>query len=359
MPKIIPPGHILHIISRLEARGFEAWCVGGCVRDALLGREPSDWDVATSALPEEILGCFPELKAIETGRAHGTITLVTPQGLVEATTYRIDGEYTGHRRPAGVSFSQDITQDLSRRDFTVNAMAWHPDRGLLDPFGGQSDLAAHILRCVGDPARRFDEDALRILRGVRFAAALGFEIETDSLAAALDCMELLGSLSGERTRSELTRLLCAPGAQPVLERYASIILAALPELTSLPSLGDVPPDPILRWAALLRDCGPDTAKGLLTRLRFPNREISRITWLVKQLPMVPEDLSLAHRLRRAGLTLSKLAVSGADLMALGYSPGPGLGEALDSLLRAVLSGELPNRREELLAHVQKNNHNHP
>lgn len=353
MPNILPPGHILHIISRLEARSFEAWCVGGCVRDAFLGCEPSDWDIATSALPEETLGCFPELKAIETGRAHGTITLVTPHGPVETTTYRVDGEYTGHRRPAGVSFSRDITRDLSRRDFTVNAMAWHPDRGLLDPFGGQSDLAAHILRCVGDPARRFDEDALRILRGVRFAAALGFEIEKDSLAAALGCLGLLGSLSGERTRSELTRLLCAPGAQPVLDRYAPIVLAALPELSSLPALEDVPPDPILRWAALLRNCGPDAAKGLLTRLRFPNREIAQVTRLVRQLPMVPEDGSLAQRLCRAGLTLSELAVSGADLIALGYSPGPGLGEALGSLMGAVLSGELPNRREELLSHAQK------
>lgn len=353
MVKIIPPGHILRVISRLEARGFEAWCVGGCVRDSLLGREPSDWDVATAALPEETLSCFPELRAIETGRAHGTVTLMTSGGPVEATTYRIDGEYTGHRRPIGVSFSRDITEDLARRDFTVNAMAFHPGRGLLDPFGGQADLSAHMLRCVGEPASRFDEDALRILRGVRFAAALGFEIEEKSLCAALDSLELLGSLSGERTRSELTKLLCAPGTQPALDRYAPILLAALPELSALPGLGDVPALPVQRWAALLRDCGPDTARGLLIRLRFPNREISEMTRLVRQLPLVPEGESLSKRLDAAGLTLAGLAVSGADLIAMGHPPGPGLGEALNTLLRAVLSGELPNRREELLSRARE------
>lgn len=353
MSKIILPEHILRIIARLEARGFESWSVGGCVRDAMLGREPADWDVATSALPEETLGCFPELRAIETGRAHGTVTLITPQGPVETTTYRIDGEYTGHRRPIGVSFSRDISEDLARRDFTVNAMAYHPGRGLLDPFGGQADLRARILRCVGDPARRFDEDALRILRGVRFAAALGFEIEKTSLDAALDNLGLLGGLSGERIRDELTKLLCAPGAQAALEKYAPVILSILPELTALPPLEDAPRNPIPRWAALLRDCSLDAARELLTRLRFPNREISEITRLVRQLPLVPEGGSLARRLDIAGLTPAGLAVSGGDLIALGYAPGPGLGDALNALLKAVLSGELQNGREELLAHARE------
>lgn len=353
MAKIIPPGHVLNIISRLEERGFEAWCVGGCVRDSLLGREPSDWDVAASSLPEETLACFPELGAVETGRAHGTIALVTGCGTVEVTTYRVDGEYTGHRRPAGVSFSRDIGEDLARRDFTVNAMAFHPGRGLLDPFGGRGDLSGRILRCVGEPARRFDEDALRILRGVRFAAALGFELEEASLRAALDSLGLLGELSGERIGAELTGLLCAQGAQRALERYAPVILAALPELESLPCLGDAPAVPGLRWAALLRDCSPERARGVLERLRFPKREIAGIVRLVRQLPVTPDGESLARRLERAGLSLEGLAVSGGDLMGLGYEPGPGLGRALDRLLGAVLSGKVQNCREELMEYARE------
>lgn len=348
MSKIIPPEHILRIISRLEARGFEAWCVGGCVRDALLSREPSDWDIASSALPEETLACFPELKALETGRAHGTVSLLTSSGPVEVTAYRIDGQYSGHRRPMGVSFSRDIKEDLARRDFTVNAMAYHPARGLLDPFYGRRDLSERILRCVGDPARRFDEDALRILRGARFSAALGFELEEGTLSAALGSLGLIGSLSGERVRDELTKLLCAPGARETLERYPEIVLAALPGLRALPKLLDAPPRPVQRWAALLRDCSPAAARELLMRLRFPNREISEITRLIRQLPLTPEGWGLARRLELAGLTVRELEVSGGDLMALGYLPGPGIGRALDTLLHAVLSGELPNDREALL-----------
>ena len=133
MPKISPPGHILEIISRLESRGFETWCAGGCVRDALLPREPSDWDIATAALPQETAACFPGLRVLETGAAHGTVTLITPKGPVEVTTLRVDGEYTGHRRPIGVSFSRNIKEDLARRDFTVNALAYHPERAFWTP----------------------------------------------------------------------------------------------------------------------------------------------------------------------------------------------------------------------------------
>lgn len=353
MSKIIPPEHILHIISRLEARGFEAWCVGGCVRDALLSREPSDWDIAASSLPQETLSCFPELKALETGRAHGTVTLLTPKGPVEVTTYRVDGEYSDHRRPVGVSFSRDIKKDLARRDFTVNAMAYHPARGLLDPFYGQRDLSERILRCVGDPARRFDEDALRILRGARFAAALGFRLEEDTLKAALGSLGLIRSLSGERVRDELTKLLCAPGAQEALEMYPEIVLAALPGVRALPKLLDAPPRPVQRWAALLRDCPPAAARELLTRLRFPNREITEIARLIRQLPLAPGAGSLARRLELAGLTVRELAVSGGDLTALGYIPGPGIGKALGTLLHAVVSGELPNERESLLRYARE------
>lgn len=323
------------------------------MRDALLLRKPADWDIATLALPQEIKACFSELRTIDTGIAHGTVALITPHGPVEATTYRVDGEYAGHRRPLGVSFTRDILEDLARRDFTVNAMAFHPGRGLLDPFGGQGDLEAGLLRCVGEPARRFDEDALRMLRGVRFAAALGFEIEGGSLKAALSCLGLIGGLSGERVRSELTKLLLAPGAQGALIRYAPVVLSALPELAALPQLEDAPPLPVPRWAALLRDCPPEEAKAVLTRLRFPRRELSEIARIIRQLPLVGGGGSLSARLELAGLTLSGLRVSGGDLVELGYAPGPGIGRALELLLRLVLRGELPNSRAALLSHARE------
>ncbi len=265
----------------------------------------------------------------------------------------MDGKYENHRRPAGVSFSRDINDDLSRRDFTVNAMAFHPGRGLLDPFGGQEDLQGHILRCVGSPSRRFDEDALRILRGVRFSAALGFRLEPDTFSAALENTGLIGTLSGERIQAELTKLILSPMAQAALERYEPIMLAALPELPYIPKLLDAPLCAIPRWAALLRDCPPDTSRKLLSRLRFSNRETAQILRLIRQLPLTPADESLSKRLHRAGLSVSELAVSGGDLIGLGYSPGPHIGRALELLLQSVISGELPNQRDTLLNYAKK------
>ncbi len=314
--------HTAQVIITLEAAGFEAWCVGGCVRDSLLGREPADWDVATNARPEEILACFPNRPAVETGRRHGTIGIVTEGGLVEATTFRVDGDYAGFRRPVEVQFSQSLREDLSRRDFTVNAMAYHPDRGLQDPFGGQEDLKRRMLRCVGDPKSRFQEDALRILRCLRFAAVLGFGIQPETRRMALDCRGLIAALSGERVREELTKLLCGDWMRPVLEENALVLFAALPELEALSGCGQenpyhqydcwehtlhateaVPAKPILRWAALLHDCGKPLVKTfdsqgtahfyghaevgarlageLLARLRFPRRELEAVVRLVE------------------------------------------------------------------------------
>lgn len=321
MPIAIPP-HIRHVLNRLEARGHPAWCVGGCVRDSLLGRIPADWDVAAQACPEEVLACFPELPTVDTGRAHGTIGLVLPQGLVEVTAFRTDGPYSGHRRPESVRYAAAIEEDLARRDFTVNAMAWHPERGLRDPFGGRVDLESGLLRCVGEPVRRFEEDALRILRLLRFAAVLGFAIHPAAQAAACQCRELLACLSPERVREELSKLLCGPAAARVLEENAALLFAALPGLEplsrcaqespyhcwdawghSLRALEAAPAAPIDRWAALLHDCGKPAVKtygpdglahfyghaqagvelagALLSRLRFPNREREAILALVE------------------------------------------------------------------------------
>lgn len=322
MQKISPPAYVAKVLGRLEAAGHKAWCVGGCVRDSLLGRTPSDWDITTSALPEEILACFPGYTTVEAGKRHGTIGVVVPEGVVEVTTYRVDGAYLDHRRPERVDFSQRLEDDLSRRDFTVNAMAYHPARGLVDRFGGLGDLHQGILRCVGEPGKRFGEDALRILRCLRFAATLDFTIEPETLRAARERRGLLAGVSGERTRDELTKLLCGRSVLLALESCPEVFFAALPELEPLYNCGQenpyhrygcwghtlhtlegVPAAPVLRWAALLHDCGKPQTKSfgpdgrahfyghaetgaelaarILARLRFSKKETEQIVGLVR------------------------------------------------------------------------------
>lgn len=317
------PHHISFILSRLNRQGFQAWCVGGCVRDALLGRSPSDWDIASSALPQQILSAFPQCRASLTGAAHGTVTLHVPGGTAEITTFRVDGDYLNHRKPQQVRFTSSLAEDLARRDFTVNAMAYHPALGLADPFSGFKDLHNRVLRCVGPPARRFDQDALRILRCLRFAAVLGFSIDPDTRRGAYENRRLLGAISGRRTRDELTRLLLGPWAPQVLWQEREIIFAALPELSPLWGCGQespyhrydcwghslcavhyAPASPPLRWAALLHDSGKPAVKTLdekgqahffhharegaalagrlLRRLEFPSSRLQEIVALVER-----------------------------------------------------------------------------
>ena len=203
------PGVVSFALSRLETFGHEAYVVGGAVRDAMLGREVHDYDVTTSASPEEIKSVFADFHTILTGEKHGTVTVVVDGMPLEITTYRVDGDYTDGRRPDSVEFTKNITEDLARRDFTVNAMAYSPLRGLCDPFGGAEDLKIGVIRAVGDPVRRFTEDSLRILRGFRFAARLGFEIEEKTLAAAKSERKRLPAVSAERIGSEILGLLSA------------------------------------------------------------------------------------------------------------------------------------------------------
>lgn len=389
----IPP-HVLAVLSRLESQSHQAWCVGGCVRDALLGRAPHDWDIATSARPEEILAAFPDLPAAETGRKHGTITLITPDGPIEATTFRRDGPYLRHRRPESVAFAGNLDEDLARRDFTVNAMAFHPRRGLRDPFGGQADLEKGLLRCVGDPVRRFDEDALRILRCLRFAAVLGFSVDRSVKEAAFSCRGLLAEVSGERVREEVGKLLAGPAVRAVLEEQAPVFFAALPELEplsrcpqetpyhcfdcwghSLHAVEAVPPEPVLRWAALLHDCGkpvcktigPDglarfyghakasgeIARGLLLRLRFPRREMEEILELVvrhgEPLPISEKRLKrLLGQLGEGGL-FRLLALIRGDLLAqagdLASARLPLIAQAEEAARRILARGDCLSRRD--------------
>lgn len=224
------PEKVRQIIEQIQKHGFEAYAVGGCVRDSLLGKTPHDYDVCTNCTPDKMLEVFANFRTIETGLKHGTLTVLIEGEPVEITCYRSDGEYIGHRKPAQVTFESSLEEDLKRRDFTVNAMAYSPNDGLIDLYGGQSDLSKGIIRCVGEPEKRFDEDALRILRGLRFSSCLGFAIEEKTAKAILAQRELLKSISAERITAELKRLLCGKDVRRILLDYREVIGVFIPEL---------------------------------------------------------------------------------------------------------------------------------
>ena len=227
------PKEVEQALALLESRGYEAYVVGGCVRDSLLGRIPNDWDITTSAFPEEMKEIFADYRVIETGIKHGTLGVLIDGTLLEITTYRSDGEYLDNRHPSYVTFSRSIRDDLSRRDFTVNAMAYHPVRGLVDLFGGQRDLEFGIIRCVGNPTKRFREDGLRILRAIRFSSVLDFFIDKDTEDAVFGCAGLLSGIAAERIREEFCKLLCGKGAIRVLRAYVDVIGVFFPEMLSM------------------------------------------------------------------------------------------------------------------------------
>lgn len=267
------PQYINDIIERLEACGHEAYAVGGCVRDMLLGIEPHDYDVCTSALPDETESCFADMRVILTGKKHGTVTVLSEQP-VEITTYRTDGDYTDGRHPDSVTFVPDIAGDLARRDFTVNAMAFSEKRGFVDLFGGRKDLEAGTIRCVGDPSVRFSEDALRILRALRFASTYGFIIENETSRAIHDMKDSLSAVSAERIFEETTKLLLGVSAADILRGYADVLCVYIPEIKptvgfaqqtrhhhldvwehTLCALDVCRRERVMRWAALLHDVG--------------------------------------------------------------------------------------------------------
>ena len=280
------PDYVQFCINRLESAGFATYAVGGCVRDSLLGLTPQDFDLCTAALPEQTEAVFSDCRLILAGKKHGTVAVVTDGGIVEITTFRTEGNYSDNRHPEWVKFVPDIREDLARRDFTVNAMAFSPTRGFTDPFGGRADLENRILRAVGDPGTRFREDSLRILRGVRFAVKYGLRVEDHTMEAMVRLRHLMGNLARERVFDELCKLLLLVNA-PDLLRFAPILAAVIPELE--PMLGfdqrsphhaydlfthtahvcaAVPAELPLRWTALLHDTGKiptfttdDTGRG--------------------------------------------------------------------------------------------------
>lgn len=218
------------IIQALEDKGFEAYVVGGCVRDSLLGVVPKDWDICTSAIPEDVKKCFNGFRIIETGLKHGTVTIVIDDDSYEVTTFRTDGDYSDNRHPDNVSFVTTVTEDLSRRDFTINAMAYSNTRGLIDPFDGQHDLLHETISCVGDPDDRFKEDALRLMRALRFASTYGFKISDKTSEAIHRNVERLDSIARERISSELCKLICGKGALDILLDYSDVIASVIPEI---------------------------------------------------------------------------------------------------------------------------------
>lgn len=389
------------LLHALHAAGHAAYVVGGCVRDSLLGLTPHDWDLCTSALPQQVMELFGAQRCIPTGLQHGTVTVKQSGALYEITTFRTEGTYTDGRHPDEVHFVPDVREDLARRDLTINAMAYNEKEGLVDPFGGQADLQSGIVRAVGVPRQRFTEDALRILRLYRFAARFGFAIDPPTAQAAQELCAHLDCVSVERIEEELAKLLSAPAPAAYLDK--KILLVILPELSSealaaaKPVVDACPAGaenlPI-RLAALLLSLGEDGIRRTLRRLRCSNACIEETAVLVREaVPGVPVSLNIyarrllgkynlctVQRLAALGTALqperaadfavlselaeqldadgvccrvSQLAVNGRDLMAAGVPAGPGIRKVLEALLDGVIREEYPNERKALLAAVRQ------
>ena len=276
--KISIPDNVKTIIEILNNSGHESFIVGGCVRDSLMGIIPNDWDICTSAKPEQIKECFKEFNTFDSGIKHGTISIVIDKEIFEVTTYRIDGEYTDNRRPESVTFTDDITKDLARRDFTINAMAYNESRGLVDPFNGQTDLRSNIIRCVRNPDERFNEDALRIIRALRFASTYDLVIEENTSVSILKNAKLLNNIAVERITVEFNKLICGKGAENILDNYRDVIAVFIPEIKkmfdfkqktkhhnrdvwhhTIHSVSQIDSDPLLRVTMLFHDLGKPEA----------------------------------------------------------------------------------------------------
>ncbi len=387
----IPP-KVTRILDTLSYHGYEAYAVGGCIRDTILARTPDDWDITTSAKPEEVKELFR--RTVDTGLKHGTVTVLLGDDGYEVTTYRIDGEYQDHRHPTEVAYASQLSEDLMRRDFTINAMAYNQQSGLVDLFGGMEDMQRKIIRCVGNPRERFTEDALRILRAVRFSAQLGFAIEEKTKEALTSLAPTLVHVSQERIQVELVKLLVSANPHYIgLLAETGILDVILPELSqveeeTLQHLLKVPRDKRLRLAALLLPLGEKKAKEVLRRLKFDNDTISMVGRLIKwyHRDIQPEQLDMRMALNEIGddlledlLTfqeyrhpveelrsvyqeviksgqcyqLKQLKITGNDLIAMGMVPGRQIGQCLQECLQMVLEYPECNETEYLQNCVKK------
>ncbi len=383
------PHSVTEIMTRLTDAGYHVYVVGGSVRDALRGITPHDYDMTTDATPAEMKAVFTDLRVIETGMKHGTLTILADGTPHEVTTYREDGDYRDHRHPDEVTFTRSLTEDLARRDFTMNAIAYHPAEGYIDPFNGEADIRTGVIRAVGDPTRRFTEDALRILRGLRFSAVLGYTIEPATADAMYTTRALLSHVSAERVREELCRLLAGDHAAAVIRSHHEILAVRLPQLAdpaeeTLAVLATLPPDPVLRLTALLFPVvgDPEKMDSIMRELKFDNisrlRAVNLITY--RDIPISSERREVLHLLSRIGAAalddlcllrgedpardvahhlitegipyrITDLAVTGEDILRATTLRGPAVGEVLNRLLNAVISDEVENNRDALLAYL--------
>ena len=401
LPPMDLPEEVLYCMQMLTDSSYYAYAVGGCVRDHLMGKTPADYDLCTSATPEEICDLFARHQLVRSGEQHGTIGVIVAGEVYEITTFRTEGEYSDNRHPDQVEFVTDIKQDLARRDFTINAMAYHPDEGFVDPFGGYLDLKNNVLRAVGEPETRFKEDALRILRGVRFAVRFGLTPEEKTLEAMNSCTPLLENLAQERVSSELCKLLPLISTEQLMQ-YKTIITQVIPALTPEEGedhydkiaavIGHLEQDLPLRMAALLLPLGEEEADATLQQLRCSNALRNRVLLLIRlsAAPLTADRKQLFQLLGEHGqeaveqllslqlaiatvsgddlteleavapvlqelcmegkcLTPKDLVITGTDLLELGVAPGPIIGQCMQLLLSLVQDEILPNQREDLLA----------
>ncbi|MDD4844836.1 MAG: CCA tRNA nucleotidyltransferase, partial [Anaerotignum sp.] len=372
------PEDVQYILKTLNQEGHEAYIVGGCVRDTILHTPPKDWDITTSAQPEQTKKLFP--RTFDTGIQHGTVTVVLNHTNYEVTTYRIEGAYEDCRRPSSVAFTKSLDEDLLRRDFTMNAIAYHPEEGYQDPFHGMEDIQQKTIRGVGTPALRFQEDALRMLRCVRFAAQLGFAVENETYTALCENKELIQKISVERIHDEMEKLWLCEHYEKMPLLWESGLLTQIDPLlasritarerTFLAQLRKAPKDALLRWAIVLQDYSASEARAFLRKLKFDNDGLKRICLLVEHLKQeLPTDgyplralagelgiealqqlLVLQELLQPVSsfaktaeclakiladgdcLTLKQLAVDGQMLMGVGVPKGKELGVTLAMLL---------------------------
>ena len=388
------PRHVKIILDRLAEAGFDAYVVGGSLRDSMLGKEAHDWDVTSGATPDEVIALFsPDLHVIPTGLKHGTVTVVSEGDPIEITTFRTDGEYIDSRRPESVTFSKNVEDDLSRRDFTVNAMAYNDRRGLVDLFGGKNDLERRIIRCVGDPEKRFSEDALRIMRAFRFSSQLGFEIEEKTLTAAHSMKNGLKNIAKERIGNEFLRLLSGVAAKDSLLKMGDILDIIIPKplyTQRFEKIDDLSRDAILRLAFLLCDASDEEIRDASHSLKLSSKQTQRLMKLSsppteKNLENLTEararrllaaygedtlavteiashlykiDAASTEILRRVvsedpPVTLDRLAVNGSDIIKEGIASGRDVGRILSKLLDEVIEHPERNDREILLG-IAKN-----
>lgn len=404
------PVDVKNIIETLETNGYEAFAVGGCVRDTLLLRVPGDWDITTSAKPEEVKALFSH--TIDTGIQHGTVTVMKNHIGYEVTTYRIDGEYEDARHPKEVIFTANLVEDLKRRDFTINAMAYNDRVGIVDEFDGIKDLEEKVIRCVGEPRERFSEDALRMLRAVRFAAQLGFSIDEKTKEAIKELAPTLAKVSKERIAVELIKILISDHPEEIRTAYElGLTSVFIPEFDvtmqttgehAIAAMQHVQPEKRIRLTMLLHGLGADRAKEILKRLKFDNATIDFVYHMVKHQDDKPpvDNMALVRRciseiglknmpmmieMKRANILAQSdcyskekmqyvdglerayqeviekkqcvdkkdLSINGRDLIEMGMKPGESMGVLLDLLFDEVLSDPTQNDREKLLERANK------